>query len=484
MPDKVRVRFAPSPTGPLHIGGARSVLFNYLFAKGQKGTLVLRIEDTDLERSSKESEENIKNSLRWLGLNWDEGVDVGGPYAPYKQTERLDVYEKYVAQLLEAGHAYKCYCAEEELEEQREQCKQKGELPRYLNRCRELTEKEQSELAKDRKNVIRFRVPENETIRIDDKVRGVVTFESEGIGDFVIVKSDGIPTYNFAVVIDDVTMDITHVIRGEEHLTNTPRQILIYKALGLSEPVFAHVSLILGKDRSKMSKRDGDTSVEQYIEKGYLPEALINFLALMGWAPEGEEEIFTTEQLIKKFSLDRVSKSPAVFDMEKLNHINGYYIRNSSIEVLTKMAIPYLQEAGYVAKEIDVEYERWLQGVISIARNYISYMAEITNHVDVFFNDEFKIEEDMAIEALKGEQVPDVLRILQAKVEKEELQPEKVKALLKEICTDLNIGGKKVFMPVRVALTGKTKGPEIHDLIPLLGPGRIAKRISNSMSQI
>jgi len=484
MPDKIRARFAPSPTGPLHIGGARSVLFNYLFTKGQNGTLVLRIEDTDLERSSRESEENIKTSLKWLGLDWDEGIDVGGPYTPYRQTERLDVYEKYVGQLLESGHGYKCYCTEEELEEQREECRQKGELPRYLNRCRGLTEFEQEEFAKERKNVIRFRVPENETIRIDDKVRGIVTFESEGIGDFVIVKSDGIPTYNFAVVIDDTTMDITHVIRGEEHLTNTPRQILIYKALGLPEPTFAHVSLILGKDKSKMSKRHGDTSVEQYMKKGYLPEALINFLALMGWSPEGEEEIFTMEQLVEKFSLDRVSKSPAVFDIEKLNYINGYYIRNSSVEMLTRMAIPYLQEAGYVPEKIDAEYEAWLQKVISVARNYISYMAEITEHVDVFFNDEFKIEDEMAIEALKGEQVPDVLKALQAKVEREELQPEMVKDLLKGICTDLDLGGKKVFMPVRVALTGKTKGPEMHDLIPLLGAERIAKRISNSMSQI
>lgn len=484
MLGKVRVRFAPSPTGPLHIGGARSVLFNYLFAKGADGKLVLRIEDTDLERSSRESEENIKASLRWLGLNWDEGIDVGGPYAPYRQTERLDVYEKYVKQLLASGHAYKCYCTEEELEEQREECRLKGELPRYLNRCRNLTEEEQGELAKNRKSVVRFRVPAGEVIRIDDRVRGIVTFESDGIGDFIIVKSDGIPTYNFAVVIDDATMDITHVIRGEEHLTNTPRQILIYKALGLPEPAFAHVSLILGKDRSKMSKRHGDTSVEQYIKKGYLPEALINFLALMGWAPEGEEEIFTMEQLIEKFSLDRVSKSPAVFDMEKLNYINGYYIRNSSIEMLTKMAIPYLQEAGYVPVKVDAEYEKWLQGVINVARNYISYMAEITEHVDVFFNDEFKVEDDKAIEALKGEQVPDVLKALQAKVEKAELHPERVKTLLKEICTDLNLGGKKVFMPVRAALTGKTRGPEMHDLIPLLGPERIAKRISNSMSQI
>ncbi|KUO49925.1 MAG: glutamate--tRNA ligase [Desulfitibacter sp. BRH_c19] len=484
MKEKVRVRFAPSPTGPLHIGGARSVLFNFLFAKGLGGTLVLRIEDTDLERSSRESEDNIKGSLNWLGLDWDEGIDVGGPYEPYRQTERLSIYDKYVKQLLDSGKAYECYCSEEELEEQRELCRQNGELPRYLNKCRSLTKEERAELAKNRKSVVRFRVPEGEAIRIDDKVRGIVTFESDGIGDFIIVKSDGIPTYNFAVVLDDATMEITHVIRGEEHLTNTPRQILLYKALGLPIPTFAHVSLILGKDRSKMSKRDGDTSVEEYRKKGYLPEALINFLALMGWSPEGEEEIFSMEQLIEKFSLDRVSKSPAVFDIEKLNHLNGYYIRNTAIDMITKMAIPYLQEAGYIHADIDSEKEMWLQGVVSVARKYIAYMAEITEHVDVYFNDEFKVEDDKAIEALKGEQVPQVLQLLQRKIEKGALNPEGVKAMLKEICTDLSLGGKKVFMPVRVALTGKTKGPEMHDLIPLLGPERIANRIQNSMSQI
>lgn len=484
MQEKVRVRFAPSPTGPLHIGGARSVLFNYLYAKSLGGTLVLRIEDTDLDRSSRESEENIKGSLRWLGLEWDEGVDVGGPYEPYRQTERLDIYDKYIKQLLESGKAYECYCSGEELEEQRELCRQKGELPRYLNRCRNLTKEEKQELSKDRKSVVRFRVPEGESIIIDDKVRGVVTFESDGIGDFIIVKSDGIPTYNFAVVLDDATMDITHVIRGEEHLTNTPRQILLYKALRLPLPTFAHVSLILGKDRSKMSKRDGDTSVEEYRNKGYLPEAIINFLALMGWSPEGEEEIFSMDQLIEKFSLDRVSKSPAVFDMDKLNHINGYYIRNSSIDVISKMAIPHLKEAGYIPVELDSEMEEWIKGVVSVARNYIAYMGEITDHVDVYFNDEFKVDDDKALEALKGDQVPEVLKLLQKKIEKEELNPEGVKTLLKEICTDLNLGGKKVFMPIRAALTGKTKGPEMHDLIPLLGPKRIANRIQNSMSQI
>ncbi len=482
--ENVRVRFAPSPTGPLHIGGARSVLFNYLYAKKNRGKLILRIEDTDLERSSKESEEGIKASLKWLGLNWDEGVDVGGPFAPYRQTERLDIYKKYTDELLATGQAYECFCTEEELEEQRELCRQKGELPRYLNKCRDLSPEQKEELAKTRKSVIRFRVPAGEIVQIDDKVRGKVRFETDGIGDFIIVKSDGIPTYNFAVVIDDAQMGITHVIRGEEHLTNTPRQILLYKALGLKIPTFAHVSLILGKDRSKMSKRHGDTSVDEYRKKGYLPEAIINFLALLGWSPEGEEEIFSMDELIQLFSLDRVSKSPAVFDIEKLNHINGYYIRNASLDYITKLAIPYLQQAGYIPDELDDNEAKLVRGIVSVARNYISYMAEIVDHVDVYFNDEFKIEDEKALEALRGEQVPEVLNLLQSKLAKGNVSSDEVKGLLKEICTELGLGGKKVFMPIRVALTGKTKGPEMHDLIPLLGPDRIAIRIKNSMSQI
>ncbi|MEW6624973.1 MAG: glutamate--tRNA ligase [Bacillota bacterium] len=482
---KVRVRFAPSPTGPLHIGGARSVLFNYLYAKGHGGTLILRIEDTDLERSKREYEEGIKNSLRWLGLTWDEGIDVGGPYEPYRQTERLELYHQYAQKLIEAGHAYECFCTEEELEEQREICRQKGELPRYLNRCRNLSPAEKKKLAEDRKSVIRFLVPEGQVVEIDDVVRGQVRYETDGIGDFIIIKSDGIPTYNYAVVIDDAQMEVTHIIRGEEHLSNTPRQVLLYKALGIDPPVFAHVSLILGKDRSKMSKRHGDTSVDEYKKKGYLPEAINNFLALMGWSPEGEEEIFSMEQLISLFSLDRVAKNPAVFDLEKLNHINGYYIRNSSIEMITKMAVPYLQEAGYIKGNLTEADEKWLQGVISVARNYISYMAEIVDHVDVYFNDRFIITDDAALQALKGDQVPAVLDLLQQKLNNElQLTPDRVKELLKEVAAELSLGGKKVFLPIRAALTGAARGPELHDLIPLLGAERVAARIKHSLGQI
>ena len=328
MSNEIRVRFAPSPTGPFHIGGARSALFNWLFARKMGGKLVLRIEDTDLERSSRESEENIKAALKWLGLNWDEGIDVGGEYGPYRQTERLELYKKYTDQLLAEGKAYYCYCTDEELEAERQALSAKGQMPRYMGKCRNLTSEqiEQYE-AEGRKPTVRFRVPADQQILVRDMVRGDVVFDSNGIGDFVIVKSDGIPTYNYAVVIDDALMKISHVIRAEEHLSNTPRQCLIYDALGFTQPTFGHISLILGKDRTKMSKRHGATSVDQYRQLGYLPEGIDNFLALLGWAPNSEQEIFSMEELIQAFSMEHVAKNPAVFEIDKLNWITQLYMR-------------------------------------------------------------------------------------------------------------------------------------------------------------
>lgn len=480
---RVRVRFAPSPTGPLHIGGARSALFNYLLAKKYDGDFILRIEDTDLERSSRESEENIKNSLRWLGIEWNEGIDVGGDYGPYRQTERLDIYQEYVNKLLEAGLAYRCYCTEEELEKERQELMAKGELPRYRGKCRNLTSQEEEEYIKQgRKPVIRFRVPQDETIVVDDLVRGKVSFDSNGIGDFVIVKSDGIPTYNFAVVIDDFTMKISHVVRGEEHLSNTPRQLLLYRALNLPEPKFAHISLILGKDRSKMSKRHGATSVVNYKEAGYLPEALINFLALLGWSPEGEEEIFTMEELIQQFSLDRVAKNPAVFDMDKLKWLNGHYIRQSSSDRITPLAIPYLQEAGLLEKELDEKRREWVQGVVKAVQNKIDTLSEIPEHAAVFFPGPIEIEGEKAKAAVEEEHVPQVMELLVKKLEEmEELNTPNVKEALKAITKELGLGGKKVFMPIRIALTGRTQGPELHDLIPLIGVAEVKRRIKETL---
>ncbi len=478
----VRVRFAPSPTGPFHIGGARSALFNWLFARHYGGALIVRIEDTDLERSTRESEENILNALRWLGLDWDEGIQVGGPNEPYRQTERLDLYRRYADTLLESGQAYRCYCTEEELAAEREELLEKGEMVRYMGRCRNLTPQARAALeAAGRKPVIRFRVPEDHVIQVNDLVRGEVSFDCSGIGDFIIVKSDGIPTYNFAVVIDDHTMGISHVIRAEEHLSNTPRQILIFEALGWQIPEFAHVSLILGQDRSKMSKRHGATAIEQYQAKGYLPEALVNFLALLGWSPGGEEEVFSLEQLVEHFSLERVSKSPAVFDLDKLNWLNGHYIRTASLERITELAIPYLEEAGYISQPLTAKKYEWVKMVVALVRDYLNCLEEITDHAAIFFSDKVDIEEDEAREIMAGNQVPAVLEALKAKVTTGPALTEAgARLLLKEVGKELGVKGKEIFMPVRVALTGKTHGPDLNRIMAILGQTGVATRLEQA----
>lgn len=483
---EVRVRFAPSPTGPFHIGGARSALFNWLLARKTKGKLILRVEDTDLERSTKESEENIKNALRWLGLDWDEGVDVGGPYGPYRQTERLATYEQYTKRLLESGQAYYCYCSDEELETERQSLLAKGEMPRYMGKCRHLTEQQKNEFIKQgRKPTVRFKVPQDKQIVVDDLVRGEVSFDSNGIGDFVIVKSDGIPTYNYAVVIDDALMKISHVIRAEEHLSNTPRQILVYEALGFTVPRFGHISLILGKDRTKMSKRHGATSVDQYRQLGYLPEALVNFLALLGWSPVGEQEMFSLEELMTEFSTDRLAKNPAVFDIDKLNWINAHYIRQISPDRLLELAVPHLQQAGYIDAEISDVQREWLIKVLLSIQEHISYAAQVVDHAAVYFNDEIVFENQEAKDVLADPTVMPVLESFKKKLtELEVLDAQSIQGLLKSIIKELKVNGKKVYMPIRVAITGNTHGPELTNIIPLVGKERVLARLATTLAKI
>lgn len=482
----IKVRFAPSPTGPLHIGGARSALFNWLFARRYGGTFIVRIEDTDLERSSRASEENILSSLKWLGLDWDEGIEVGGPNGPYRQTERLDLYARYARQLLEEGHAYYCYCTEEELAAEREELMARGELPRYLGKCRHLSDEDRARMeAGGRKPVIRFKVPEADTVVINDMVRGEVSFDCSGIGDFIIVKSDGIPTYNFAVVIDDRLMEVSHVIRAEEHLSNTPRQVLVYRAFNWPLPEFAHVSLILGKDRAKMSKRHGATSIEQYVEMGYLPEALVNFLALLGWSPGGEEEIMSIDQLKEQFSLERVVKSPAVFDLDKLNWLNGHYIRQTPAGKLAEMALPYLARDGYLPAEVTPEQRSWLEKVMSVVKNYINNMSEVTEHIDVFFAETIDPVDEEARAVLCREEAPGVLKALRDKLAAvPSVDEELVKGLLKGLGKELGLGGKKVFMPLRVAITGKLHGPELHQVIAVIGARKTISRLERALLEI
>jgi nondiscriminating glutamyl-tRNA synthetase len=481
--EEMRLRFAPSPTGPLHIGGARSALFNYLLAKKTGGKLILRIEDTDLARSSRESEQNIAESLKWLGISWDEGPDVGGPYGPYRQMERLEIYRQYTELLLEKGYAYYCYCSEEELEQERQEALAKGAAVKYSGKCFALTAEERAKLeAEGRKPVIRFHVPPNQEIVLDDLVRGRVVFNSEEIGDFVIVKSDGIPTYNYAVVIDDSLMKISHVIRAEEHLSNTPRQALLYQALGFPMPQFAHISLILGKDHTKMSKRHGATSVVQYKEEGYLPEAVVNFLALLGWAPEGEEEIFSLEKLIVEFSLERVAKNPAVFDLEKLRWINGMYIRGCTIEKLVELALPFLRQAGYVSENPSSEEMKWMELVMTALQERLSTIKEVEEQVKILLGEEVTLENEEAAAVLKEETAPLVIRTFQEKLlALEEITPETVKALLKSLTKELKLGGKLVYMPIRVALTGQMHGPDLYLIIAILGKELVVRRLKNSV---
>lgn len=477
-----RLRFAPSPTGPLHIGGARSALFNYLLAKKHQGTFIVRVEDTDLERSSKESEENIKNSLKWLGMDWDEGIDVGGDYGPYRQMERLDIYQAAIDKLLAEGKAYYCFCSEEELAAEKEAQQAKGETPKYSGKCRDLTPEQRQELLdQGMKPVIRFRVPEHEQVVINDLVRGEVTFDTDGIGDFIIVKSDGIPVYNFAVVLDDVTMKISHVIRGEEHLSNTPRQAVIYDALGYERPQFAHISLILGRDNegklTKMSKRHGSTSVVAYQEMGFLPEAIVNFLALLGWAPEGEEELFTLEELTEQFSLERVSKSPAVFDMEKLKWINGMYIRKASAERLLEYGLPYLKKAGYVDAEPTVEQMIWAMMTIDALKNYISCFSELPAIIDqyrgkVIYRDEIVDE----IKANK-EIIVTVMTAMKEKLEKvNTINSDTYQQILKEIRKETGYKGRNLFHSIRVAKTGEDHGPDLDKLAIVMGRDLMLER--------
>ena len=481
---KMKVRFAPSPTGPFHIGGARSALFNWLLARREGGTFLLRIEDTDLVRSTRESEENIKAALKWLGMDWDEGIDVGGDNGPYRQTERLDIYKEVTDRLIAEGKAYYCYCTEEELEAERQAQLARGETPKYNGHCRHLTEEQRAAYeAEGRKPTVRLRVPLNETVAFDDMVRGHVSFESNGIGDFVIVKSDGIPVYNYAVVIDDHTMEVTHVIRAEEHLSNTPRQIVIYNALGWEVPTFGHISLIMGKDGKKMSKRHGATSVEQYKNLGYLPEAINNFLALMGWAPEGEQELFTTEELIKNFSMDRVAKNPAVFDIDKLNWINFNYMKKLTDEELYTLCLPSLQEAGYASAQPDEAEKARLTMLCVCLKDHISYGAQIKEEAAMFFTDSISIDEEHRddIKAVLAEEFgPTVLAAFSDKLKAmDEVRPEQVKAAIKAIMKETKLKGKFVFMPIRVAITGQMHGPDLNYIVPLLGRDTVLARLAS-----
>lgn len=484
MEKKLKVRFAPSPTGPFHIGGARSALFNWLVARHADGTFLVRIEDTDLKRSTKESEENIKDSLKWLGMNWDEGIDVGGPHGPYRQTERLDLYKKEVQRLLDEGKAYYCYCSAEELEKSRKAQLDAGKTPIYDEHCRHLTEEEKAKYeAEGRKPVVRLKVRKDGVFAFDDMVRGHVEFQAAGVGDFIIMKSDGIPVYNFAVVIDDAFMEVTHVIRAEEHLSNTPRQLAIYEALGYKPPKFGHISLILGEDHKKMSKRHGATSVTEYRNMGYLPEAVVNYLALLGWTPKGEQEIFTEEELIKQFSMKRVSSNDAVFDINKLNWINFQYMKKLDADQLYDLIFPFLVKAGYVEESVTEEKKDWLKKVIWFMKDHIYFAGQAAEELKFFFEDMPALTDEAILSIMKAETSGKLLKAFIEDLKAlETFDQAEIKKCFNACMKAQGIKGKAAYEPTRIALTGATQGPGMFEMMELFGREKTMDRLEAALA--
>jgi nondiscriminating glutamyl-tRNA synthetase len=477
-----RARFAPSPTGPIHIGNIRTALFNYLFVKsgGSGNTMILRIEDTDQQRSSAEYERLIYEELRWLGIDWDEGPDKGGGYSPYRQSERLDIYNGYYERLIKEGKAYYCFCTPEELELDKKKTACESSSPRYSGRCSKLTDEEVKRyLQEGRPATIRFKIGPDRPVVFEDVVKGRIEIDSDTLGgDMVIRKSDGMPTYNFSAVIDDHLMGITHVIRGEDHLSNTPKQILLYEALGWETPVFAHAPLILGPDRTKLSKRHGNTYIGQYREDGYLPEAMFNYLALLSWSPEGEKELLSKEEIIGQFRLERVTRANPVFDIDKLNWINAHYIKESSPERIAELAKPYLIKEGLLDSQLAEEKKEWLEFLVSTVQESLTRVSDITEKVRIFFDDQITPEDDEALQVLKGEGVAGLLEALKTLVEKSErVDQEFCSGVFKALQKETGIKGKQLYMPIRVAVTGQCHGPDLVRTFILLGKERLLERL-------
>jgi nondiscriminating glutamyl-tRNA synthetase len=481
MSNEVRVRYAPSPTGHLHIGNARTALFNYLFARNKGGKFIIRIEDTDKKRNIAGGEESQLKYLKWLGMDWDESVDVGGEYGPYRQSERNNIYQTYYNQLLENGHAYKCYCTEAELEREREAQTEQGETPQYSGKCRHLTPEERAKLESEgREPSIRILVPEGKTYTFNDMVKGEVSFESVGMGDWVIVKKDGTPTYNFAVTVDDYLMKITHVLRGDDHISNTPKQLMVYEALGWAPPLFGHMTLIVNESRKKLSKRDESIIqfIEQYEELGYLPEALFNFITLLGWSPAGEEELYSKEEFIEIFDANRLSKSPALFDKQKLTWMNNQYMKKIDVDRLLELSLPHLIKAGRLTENMTDEEHHWARGLVSLLQEKMSFGAEIVELSDMFFKEEAEYEED-AKEVLSGEQVPEVLKAFLEQLNQiPSFKADDIKAAMKAVQKSTGHKGKNLFMPIRAAVSGQTHGPDLPQAIELLGKTKVEMRIN------
>lgn len=474
MSEEVRVRFAPSPTGYVHIGSLRTALFNFLFARHHGGKNILRIEDTDQTRKVEGAVENLITSLEKLGVTFDEGPVQGGNYGPYYQSQRLDIYKKHTEELIRHGHAYYAFETAEELDEMRRLQQLEGRQTMYDRRARDLTDEEVKEkLSSGIPYVIRLKVPLGEEVRFNDLIKGNIKIDTDLVDDQVLLKSDGFPTYHLANVIDDHLMGITHIIRGEEWITSVPKHLLLYKAFGWEPPKMAHVPLILNKDKSKLSKRQGDVAVEDYLRKGYLRDALINFIALLGWNPgEGEEkEFFSMDELIREFTLERVQTSGAVFNVDKLNWMNNSYIKNEETDKLLELSLPFFEGTG-----LDMNDRNKLKKILATIKVYLNNLSEIPQHTRIFTNEDVALEDESLISLLRSESSRKAVGELADKIAKAEtLTPEIYKNLVSEVQAETGIKGKALFKPLRLALTGSENGPELPSVAAILGKEKVVK---------
>lgn len=469
---KVRVRFAPSPTGYVHVGNARTALFNWLFARHCGGAFVLRIEDTDVERSKKEYEQKLLEDLRWFGIDWDEGPDKGGAFAPYRQSERKETYSRFATQLIDQGHAYFCFCTTEQLEQERQAALKAGLQPRYSGRCRKRPREEAArKLASGEPAAIRLKIVES-AFSWNDLVHGPTGFSAEVIGDPILLRSGGNPAYNYAVVIDDHLMAITHVIRGDDHISNTPRQLAVYHALGWELPQFAHLSTILGSDRTRLSKRHGATSLQSFHELGILPESLRNYLALLGWSPaDGKTEILSPQELVEQFSLEHITKSPAVFDQEKLNWLNRHYMKECAPHRLAELAVPFLEEAAYLDAHPSPDVLAWLERVLDAVLKNLSSLNQLPGAVRIIFEyDAKKAGQELELSVTAGARM--VLSAFIPKVlAQSDLSYGRFRAVTRDVQNETGRKGRDLFHPIRVAITGAVSGPELEKLIPIFEEG-------------
>jgi nondiscriminating glutamyl-tRNA synthetase len=483
-----RVRFAPSPTGKLHLGSGRTALFNWLVARGSDGAFVLRLEDTDRERSSAGYESDIMDSMRWMGLDWDEGPDIGGPHGPYRQSERMGLYSEHGERLLAEGKAYRCWCTPAELDERKRAAVSLGKAWRYDRRCLLLGDDERARLERDGvPYTVRFRVPEG-TVAVDDMLRGDVLVDASEIDDFIIMRSDGTAGFHLAVVVDDMTMEITHVIRGDDHLTNAVRHVLLFEALGATAPRFLHHSLLFGPDGTKLSKRHGSTSVSDYREQGYLPSALVNYLALLSWSPGAgdEREIFTPEQLVDEFSIKGVSASKAIFDFDKLNWIDRQHIKACTDAELADLVRPFLAETGR-AELLELPPDR-LEVAVAAVRKAMEKLTDALEPMDIFVRPAGSISDKAAAEFAKSQELDEALSIctttLRAETSGDRATADAIVESLRAEAKDRGWGARKVLWPFRLAVTGLTVGPDLSYLIMFWGPGGCADRIDATIAAL